>query len=297
MTSDGNGNGKDENHLHASKSAISSNNSCLTYVSVGAMAMLVSGFSFLPQAFAAPPANDDFDGAILAGSTLPFSDSLNTVEATTAADDPDCAGNGPTVWYVFTPAQDVEVRAVTFGSDYDTTLSVYTGSRGSLTQIACNDDLQGAQSSVIFNAIAGQKYFLMVGAFASGPGGNLMFSMDVAPPRLVFDITIDSAGLVDPKTGTVIISGIVTCSREVPVFAFVDLKQTIGRVKGEGTGSVDLTCNGLTKWSSSPIQSSSILFTGGRADVHAFAGVFDELRGEFIGDEASKTVRLVGKAR
>jgi hypothetical protein len=288
-------NENDENRSYKKKS--SSNNSYLTYSSIVAMAILVSGFSFLPQAFAAPPANDDFDSATLVGLALPFSDSLNTIEATTAAGDPDCAGNGPTVWYAFTPAQDIEVRAITFGSDYDTTLSVYTGSRGSLTQIACNDDLQGPQSSVIFNAIAGQTYFLMVGSFASGPGGNLVFSMDVAPPLLAFNMTIDSAGKVDPKTGTVTISGTVTCSREVPVFVFMDLKQTIGRAKGEGAGFVDLTCTGQTKWTSSPIQSSSLLFTGGRADVHAFAGVFDELRGEFIGDEESKTVRLVGRAR
>ena len=34
----------------------------------------------------------------------------------------------------------------TFGSDYDTVLAVWTGSRGSLTNVACNDDSSGLQS-------------------------------------------------------------------------------------------------------------------------------------------------------
>ncbi len=73
-------------------------------------------------AVAAPPANDDFDNATLVPG-LPFSDAIDTTDATTAADDPDCAGQGPTVWYAFTPSEDTEVAANTFGSDYDTTLS------------------------------------------------------------------------------------------------------------------------------------------------------------------------------
>jgi hypothetical protein len=75
-------------------------------------------------ALAAPPANDDFGSATIVPEPLPFSDAINTSEATTAVDDPDCVGNGPTVWYTFTPSQDMPVRAATIGSDYDTTLSV-----------------------------------------------------------------------------------------------------------------------------------------------------------------------------
>src|SRR5215211_1064543 len=48
------------------------------------------------------PANDDFNSAQVAPS-LPFTASLSTVAATTSADDPDCVGTGPTVWFAFTP--------------------------------------------------------------------------------------------------------------------------------------------------------------------------------------------------
>ena len=84
----------------------------------------------------AAPANDDIASATVIRK-LPFADGpLDTTEATTAPDDPDCVGNGPTVWYAFTPAADAFVLADTFGSDYDTTLSAYTDSPSSLTQIA-----------------------------------------------------------------------------------------------------------------------------------------------------------------
>jgi hypothetical protein len=54
----------------------------------------------------AQPANDDIANATPITS-LPFDDSLDTTEATMAPDDPDCFGNGPTVWYTFTPTEDV----------------------------------------------------------------------------------------------------------------------------------------------------------------------------------------------
>jgi hypothetical protein len=89
-----------------------------------------------------------------------------------APDDPFCAGRSATVWYAFTPTSDMVLRAHTFGSDYDTTLSVYTGSPGNLSQIACNDDALGLQSQVVFTATAGETYYFMVGAFGEGLAGT-----------------------------------------------------------------------------------------------------------------------------
>jgi hypothetical protein len=127
------------------------------------------------------PANDDFYNSTLIGS-LPFNDALSTVDATTAFDDPFCSGNGHTVWYSFTPSDNMIIDANTIGSSYDTTLSAYTGSRGALAQIACNDDYYGVQSRVSFNAFAGQTVFFMVGSFGGGPGGNLNFNVSFIPP-------------------------------------------------------------------------------------------------------------------
>lgn len=85
------------------------------------------------------PANDDFDSAT-AVQAVPFGTTEVTSGATVAADDPFCSGRSATVWFSFTPSQNVVIQANTFGSNYDTTLSVWTGNRGALNLVACNDD-------------------------------------------------------------------------------------------------------------------------------------------------------------
>ena len=88
----------------------------------------------------AAPAHDEIGNATVI-TALPFIDGpLYTNAATTAADDPYCVGRGPTVWYVVTPTADLSMIVHTFGSKYDTTLSVYTGTPGALYPLACNDD-------------------------------------------------------------------------------------------------------------------------------------------------------------
>lgn len=59
-------------------------------------------------------------------------------------DDPtDCYGSAGSVWYAFTPSESGTLDIPTAGSDYDTALGVYTGSRGALSPVACNDDADG----------------------------------------------------------------------------------------------------------------------------------------------------------
>jgi hypothetical protein len=237
----------------------------------------------------AQPTNDDFDSATVVPG-LPFTDQVNTTEATTAADDPECEGQGPTVWYSFTPTEDLRVEANTFGSDYDTTLSVYTGAPGALTQIACNDDAAGSlQSRVRFDATAGQTYFFMVGSFASGPGGNLTFSVDVAT-ALELGLTIDPTGSVVPSKGVVAISGTVTCSEPALVEVQGRMQQRIGRLLITGFFFTFVECTPpATAWSAT-VEGENGLFVAGQAQVDAFAFAPEE--GEFA--EASATVRLRG---
>ncbi|HET6467521.1 MAG TPA: hypothetical protein VFG43_03995 [Geminicoccaceae bacterium] len=150
--------------------------------SLAAALLLLVGFG-ASAASAAPPPNDDFVNAISVTS-LPFSDAQDTTDATREPDDPNCSGGQEhTVWYAFTPATDLRVTANTFGSEYDTTLGVYTGGPGSLTEIACNDQAaRSNQSRVVFEATAGTTYFVMIASWYVEPGGNLVFAMDEAPP-------------------------------------------------------------------------------------------------------------------
>jgi hypothetical protein len=255
---------------------------------VGLLATVFSLGVTIP-AYAAPPPNDDFDNAtVITG--LPFTDTISTVEATTAPDDPDCAGTSATVWYVFTPDTDLRIQADTFGSDYDTTLSVYTGTRGNLTQLACNDDLQGLQSGVRFDAVAGTTYFFMVGAFDGLPGGNLVFHVLQAPPPLTVELTVDQA-TVD-QSGVVTLTGTLTCNRPA-LFAEVSgtLSQRKGRFQARGFFFTDAGCSPAGEpWSATLTSDTGTIFLPGRATIEANATACDGF--ECVSDSVSGTIRL-----
>jgi len=90
------------------------------------------------------------------------------------------------------------VSVSTIGSSYDTTLSVWTGTPGSLTNVACNDDiLSGSitQSSLTFAATPGTNYFIMVAPFgypnspAQEAGGKTVLNVTGATLATVPDLT------------------------------------------------------------------------------------------------------------
>ncbi|MFE9745402.1 PKD domain-containing protein [Saccharothrix saharensis] len=128
-------------------------------------------------AHAAPPPNDDFDGSVRIAA-LPFTTTQSTVEATSGYEDPtDCSGLQRSVWFTYTPRADGVLVVTTAGSDYDTILSVHTGYRGALTQVACNDNADDAlHSRVEVPVVAGASYHLMVGAPYWDPLGSLVLS-------------------------------------------------------------------------------------------------------------------------
>ncbi len=119
------------------------------------------------------PGNDECQSSTPI-STLPFQSEADTRAATPGASDPQsCSGSdSSTVWYSITPTADTVLGAEAIG-DYDTVLSVYTGSCGALTRVACNDNAPnatgtGAGSLLTFQARAGTTYFLVVGGKNAG---------------------------------------------------------------------------------------------------------------------------------
>jgi hypothetical protein len=244
------------------------------------------------------PANDDFGDATEI-TALPFIDNLNTSEATTEPDEPAdpndpavCFIGGHTVWYKFTPSQNMRINANTFGSDYDTGIAVFTGSTiDALSLVLCNDDAvtgQFVQSNVNFDAVAGTSYYFMVGSCCGSDGGNLVFRVDVSPE---LGLTIDPTGSVNAATGEVTISGTITCAE--PVSGTLDgfIRQRFGRVFLTGGFFTFFECDGVTSWQVQVVGDNG-LFAGGRVEVTANAFAFDR---DFIRD--STTVRLSGKGR
>lgn len=262
--------------------------------SAGSIGVAFTRITVIPQ----PPPNDDFGQATIVPS-IPFTLSEDATNATVAPDDPFCFGTNQTVWFAFTPNANIRIEGNTFGSNYDTTLSVYTGSRGALTQIACNDDAGGTvQSRIRFDAVAGTTYYFEVSSFFPVSPANLVFNVLQAPPPFSITPTVSKFGSVSPSTGVATVSGAVACSQPTFVTISGEVKQNHGGTTISGFFSVFVPCNGTTPWSA-PVQSqlalfhgrSAALFVGGPADVAASAFAFDPDTGEFI--QRNFSVRII----
>ena len=121
------------------------------------------------------PANDDFDKASVI-SENPFDEVISSKKATVTDDDPDMpCGARPdsrTMWYKLT-ASGGPVVFNTFSSRYDTVLAAFTGTRGNLKLVACDDDTGSLQSEVSFNGIPGETYYFQIASYGDSPGGLL----------------------------------------------------------------------------------------------------------------------------
>lgn len=115
--------------------------------------------------------------------------SSSTATAETGEPDPLSLRNNRTLWIAWTAPFTAEVSVDTFTSGFDTVLAVYRGSvLSTLTQMGANDDTQGLQSQVIFNAVAGVTYSIQVAGFSSSDNaGNvtLHISLPLSPPIIV----------------------------------------------------------------------------------------------------------------
>ncbi|HEY3244701.1 MAG TPA: hypothetical protein VGM03_15275 [Phycisphaerae bacterium] len=146
-----------------------------------------------------PPANDACTNAtVIPGNVVTYNPALlNTTGATVTLCDAaeSCesgnVGTSNSVWYSYTPALSGTVTINTFGSTYNTVLSVWTGSCGIFTgscinvptQLACNDDYPfGNTSQVTLPVTAGLNYKIKVSDYnTTDGGGTLDFNLFWAP--------------------------------------------------------------------------------------------------------------------
>jgi hypothetical protein len=123
--------------------------------------------------------NDDFNNASLLTGT-DVSTTGSNVGASKEFGEPDHGENpgGKSVWWYWVAPSAETYYINTFGSAFDTTLGVYTGSQvNDLTTIATNDDSgTGLQSQVSFTAKAGTTYFIAVDGYF-GDSGSLVLNL------------------------------------------------------------------------------------------------------------------------
>lgn len=244
-----------------------------------------SGQVGLSVAALSPPANDDI-GHALPIVVLPFSSEFDTRAATTAPDDPDCFGQGATVWYrLFLPTVPVPfgVTLSTVGSDYQATVSVYAGSPGALTPVACG------LSQVTFTGRGYESYYLMVGSASGGAGGRLALSV-TAIGALYIDLSVNSTVQLMPQTSLATITGRLFCTRPVVVRLDGMLWQTSPGTTGRFVR--DVSCTDLTSWSISVGPFEAGRFLRGSAELRILATASDPESGETAKDQFSGTVTL-----
>ncbi len=238
-----------------------------------------------------PPPNDEFDHATVV-ETLPFSETLDTRSATPAADDPfGCFFNpGPvsTVWYAFTPTADTRVTVDTTGTDYFTMVVVVRarGEQGGPPN--CGLD------RLTFTAYAGQTYYMMIGSPFGISGGRLVLSI-TGRPLLKIQLSVDSAGSFDPRTGTALVHGTASCSRPAEINATVAIQQR--PVNSAALFLVKIFCDGTTAWSAQAPPDLTLerleRLTGGPATVSLNAtGVALDDPGDAAGTSSRATVFL-----
>ncbi len=146
------------------------------------------------------------------------------VNATADANEPDHAGNpaSKSLWWTWTAPTDGSVTVSTAGSDFDTVMSVYTGTAlGNLTVVAENDDYGSASTSqVTFFATAGLVYQIAVDGY-KGATGQVNLTLTQTPGEDLYATDFESfpAGLdqidgvdgwtvIDPLSGNTVTGGL-----------------------------------------------------------------------------------------
>ena len=215
-------------------------------------------------AMAAVPTNDDFANATVI-SVTPFTDAVNTADATAQATDSAGCGGGHSVWYAYTATQSGTLTFDTFGSSFDTLLAAYTGTEGSLTLVACNDDANNTmQSQVSFDVTPGTTYHFLVGGCCrpeDGGSGDVVVHA-VAPGAFSFDVVL-TAGDANPRTHEVTLHGTVECTSP----GLVDVSGTLEQRNARGSFSVEVACTPASTDFAAPVTTTAGAFMPGRATV------------------------------
>lgn len=140
------------------------------------LALVAAGLTVSPASAAV--SNDMFANAKVAG-TLPYSDSLNNLEATEESFEDGCVNHS--VWYRYNATAATTLRVDTNGSNFDTAFAVYEGATRNVVT-GCVDELStsgGEQRA--FVVAAGKTYYVRVGSGGAATG-SLVFHLRAHVP-------------------------------------------------------------------------------------------------------------------
>jgi hypothetical protein len=198
-------------------------------------------------ASAVAPDNDESTGAVV----LNLGDTVqeDTTEATTTPEDEalnaycGAPATNNSVWYQYSPSVNRTVVLDTSGSDYSTGLMVFQGTPTADSVVTCGPVAVGLQAE------AGATYSVMAFSDTAVDGGNLVLSLESAPPP-VMHMSLAKRGLAFHH-GAAQVHGTYVC-RHADDFAGVEahLLQRAGRLKIQADSATSIRCDGARhRWS------------------------------------------------
>jgi hypothetical protein len=268
---------------------------CAAFSIVAVTTLGLVTFAVAP-AYAAAPTNDTIQNATQI-TTVPFTDTVDTTDATTDAVETSLNSNcgAPTVehgvWYHATATQSGSFTVDSSQSSYGTGIMVVAGPASAPTLLTCGPN------SVTGPLTAGQDVFLLVfgdGSTAATSGTMILTVQAAAPPPTV-DMTIDSRGSFG-RDGSASISGTLTCTGSRVTFAGMlgQVQQRAGRllISSSFQEQIDPVCDGAPHNWVATAPAGNGLFKGGKATVNIQAEVCN---GSGCGStSASASVKLGG---
>jgi hypothetical protein len=195
------------------------------------IALIAVGFTALiaTEPAGAAPVNDAFANAAAVAS-VPFSGVQDTSTATMQSGEPQpCPVDvGRTVWYAFTAPSSATYIVDTYGSNFDTILTAYTGTTlSSLNKIECSDDtLSRSQSRLALQASAGVTYRIQAGGW-DGASGSLHLNIAAAPPIPANDDFAEAQTVTQVPFGDIAFNFAATNEGGEPRTACSDSEQTV----------------------------------------------------------------------
>ena len=137
----------------------------------------------------AQPANDTC-GAAVPIPSLAYTATAITTLATVSPGDPvpSCGPNDNNVWYVYTAPRPTSLHIDTLPSSYCTTVAVYTGGCGALTEVGCGVSSTPSctlfKGEVVVPMNGGDTVWIAVSSDVAGGGTLLLSATDNVPPLL-----------------------------------------------------------------------------------------------------------------
>jgi hypothetical protein len=225
-------------------------------------------------ALAGAPANDDIANAIDV-TGLPFTETVDITDATQAADDLHCGTlpDGNTVWYKITPSVDTRIGFHIDTSVQELSISIGTGSPGSLSLWQCS-----FAPNDVLDAVGGTTYYIQLATCCGAVGGSVSVTMQEVA-HLSADIRIDHRGQID-SAGLVEVSGKVRCNRATPHGSGLTVQGLLSQGNADGWLVPVHFSNGCSErwmsWSTTVQLLSADGFDPGRAALEATVFACDE---------------------